>query len=263
MISKTKSQIYNISSKVSQNDSFKSSVLVSLPDLNFTGSNIRNVYLSVVHAEIPNSFYIVNYTNNTIVVDSITYTIPVGNYNANTMITALIALLPTGFAITYSSITNKYTWTYSSNFTINASNAQCKINNVIGLGITDITSTANTLTMPYVVNFLPLARINFRSNMFKLNNYQQSDNSCNVFLSVQNNAPQQGVINYVNNTLIKYLINDRTMSSFTIEVTNELGQLINFNNIDWYLTFQIDIEFVETLQNNTFGQIINSPTYSF
>ncbi len=88
MISKTKSQIYNISSKVSQNDSYKSSVVCSLPDLNFTGSNIRNVYLSVVHAEIPNSFYIINYTNNTIVVHSVTYTIPVGNYNANTMITA-------------------------------------------------------------------------------------------------------------------------------------------------------------------------------
>ena len=241
MISKTRSQIYNISSKVSQNDSYKSSVVVSLPDLNFTASNIRNVYLSVVHAEIPNSFYIVNYTNNSIVVGGVTYTIPVGNYNANTMITALIALLPSGYAITYSSITNRYTWTYSGDFTINASNANCKINNVIGLGLSDITSTANTLTMPYVVNFLPLARLNFRSNMFKFNNYQQSDNSGNVFLSVQNNAPQQGVINYVNNTLIKYLVSDRSITTFIIDVTNDVGQLINFNNIDWYLTFQIDI----------------------
>ena len=35
--------------------------------------------------------------------------------------------------------------------------------------------------MPYVVNFLPLARINFRSNFFKFNNYSTTDNSTDIF----------------------------------------------------------------------------------
>ena len=132
-IKKTKSQIYNISSKVSENGSFKSSIRVSLPNLNFTNLSIQNVYLSVLHCEVPNSFYIVNYTNNSIVANSITYTIPVGNYNANTLITALLTLLPVGFAISYSTVTNKYTWTNSTNFTINASNANCKTSRLIGI----------------------------------------------------------------------------------------------------------------------------------
>ena len=41
---------------------------------------------------------------------------------------------------------------------------------ILGLGTTDITSISNTLILPYVVNFLPLASINFRSNVFKCNN---------------------------------------------------------------------------------------------
>src|ERR1700722_6810163 len=119
-IQKTKSQIYNISSKVSENGPYKSAIRVNLPNLNFINSTIQNVYLSVLHCEVPNSFYVVNYVNNSIVVNGTTYIIPVGNYNANTLITALLTLLPVGFAMSYSSISNKYTWTYSTNFTINA-----------------------------------------------------------------------------------------------------------------------------------------------
>ena len=254
-VKKTKSQIYNISSKVSDNGAYKSAVRVNLPDLNFNNSSIQNVYLSVLHCEVPNSFYVVNYVNNSIVVNSIQYTIPVGNYNANTLITALLLLLPAGFAMSYSSTTNRYTWTNTTNFTINASNVNCKINSVIGLGIADISSVSLSLICPYNVNFLPLPRLNFRSSVFKLNNYNQSDNSSNIFLSLQNNAPQQGCINYINQTMIRYLIDDKSITRFLINVTDDFGNFINFNNVDWYFTFQIDIEFSEIPQNTNFNQI--------
>jgi hypothetical protein len=255
-ISKTKSQIYNISSKVSENGAFKSSIRVNLPDLNFNNNNIQNVYLSVLHCEVPNSFYIVNYVNNSIVVNSITYTIPVGNYNANTLITALLLLLPAGFAMSYSSTSNKYTWTNTTNFTINASNANCKINTVIGLGTIDVSSVSLSLVSPYNVNFLPLPRLIFRSTL-KFNNYNQADNSGNLMLSLQNNAPQQGMIMYSNQTMIRYLIQDKSITSFLVSVTDDAGNYINFNNIDWFLTFQIDIDFLEMTANTNFNQIIN------
>src|ERR1700722_18358969 len=232
-ITKTKSQIYNISSKVSENGAYKSYIRVNLPDLNFSNNNIQNVYLSVLHCEVPNSFYIVNYVNNSIVVNSIQYTIPVGNYNANTLITALLALLPADFAISYSSTSNKYTWTNTTNFTINASNANCKINTVISIGTTDVSSVSLSLICPYNVNFLPLSRLNFRNNTFKFNNYNQADNSSNLFLSLQNNAPQQGMINYTNQTMLRYLIDDKALTTFVINITDDYGNFINFNNIDW------------------------------
>jgi hypothetical protein len=119
---KTKTRIFNISSKnTSLNDSFKSKLGISLPDLSFH-EKIENIYFSVQHAEIPNSFYVVNYTNNVIVINSVSYQIPVGNYNANNLITALLLLIPT-YTITYNSITNRYTFTNTSSFTINASSS--------------------------------------------------------------------------------------------------------------------------------------------
>lgn len=254
---KTKSRIFNISSANAINGSFKSKVNVTLPDLTFHLDNIQNTYISINHCEVPNSFYVINYTNDVIVINSIVYTLPRGNYNVNTFIAQLLLLIPAGFGITYSSITTKFTFTNTTtDFTINGGSSQSTINRVIGLGTTDITSTALTLTLPFVVNFLPLQRINFRSNFLKFNNYNSTDNSSDVFLSLQNNAPQNSVIYYVNQTNSKTLIEDRNITNFVITVTDDDNNLINFNNIDWYLTFQIDMEYLEAPKLTTLSSII-------
>ena len=256
---KTKTRTFNISSATATNSSFKSIVNVSLPDLAFHMDNIQNAYLSVNHTEVANSFYVVNYTNEVIVINSIAYTLPRGNYNVNTFMAQLLLLIPVGFAITYSSITTKFTFTNTTtNFTINGSSQLSTINKVIGLGTDDITSTALTLTLPHVVNFLPIPRINFRSNFLKLNNYSSTDNSSDIFLSLQNNAPQNSVIYYTNQTNTKNLIQDRNITSFLIYVTDDYNRLINFNNVDWYMTIQIDIEYLELPKLTSIGSILQS-----
>jgi hypothetical protein len=133
------------------------------------------------------------------------------------------------------------------------------INNIIGLGTTDITNISNTLTLPYVVNFLPLARINFRSNFFKFNNYSTTDNSTDIFLSLQNSAPLIGVIYYVNQTNTNFIINDMNITVININVTDDDNNLINFNNIDWFMTFTIKVEYKDLNDpNNSFLSILKN-----
>lgn len=247
---KTKTRIFNISSKnTSLNDSYKSRLSISLPDLSFH-EKIENIYFSVQHAEIPNSFYVVNYTNNIIVINSVSYTIPVGNYNANTLITALNILLPT-YTITYSGITNRYTFNNSSTFTINTYST-CR--SVIGLGNIDQTAILNgsvySLTLPYSVNFVPLPRLNFKSNFFRFNNFNGNDNSNDLFLSIQNNTNPNSMIHYINQTAIKFKVDDRNITTFIISITDDDGNYINFNNQDIYLTLQIDVEYIDITNNN-------------
>lgn len=255
---KTISRIYNISSINATDSGFKSTVRVQIPDLNFSNQSIKNVYISVLHAEVPNSFYVINYTNNTIVINNITYTLTRGNYSVNSFITALLSLLPAGFNMTYSTITNKFTMTNTTNFTINCSNPNCKINKVMGLPDTNITSTSLILNFPYNVNFLPIARINFKSDIIKLNNYNLGDNSNNMILSLQNNAPQQGMINYQNSNNLKFLVEEKFISSFLITVVDDFGNLINFNNVDWYICFLIEIDYLQDIKNLGFNQLINN-----
>ena len=256
---KTKTRQFNISSKNANNGSYKSDVTISLPDLHFNERDIVNVLFSVDHCEICNSYYLINENNNDIVIDNIVYSMQYGNYNVNNFITSLLSIIPSGFTIKYSSITNKLTLNYTSNFTINGSSSLCTINEIIGLGNLNITSTSNILVMPYVVNFLPLARINFRSNFFKFNNYSTTDNSTDIFLSVQNSAPPIGVIYYVNQTNTNFIINDMNITTININVTDDNNNLINFNDVNWFMTFTIKIDYKDLNDpNNSFLSIVKN-----
>ena len=247
---RTKSRIFNVSSTNATHGSYKSDVTVQLPDLTFHNTNIQNAYLSVLHAEICNSMYIVRYTNDVFVLDGVSYTITRGNYNVNSFITQILSQLPAGYGMTYSAITSRLTMTHTTtDFTVNADSALSNINTIMGLGSSALTSVALTLTFPYVVNFLPIPRLNFRSSYFKTGNYNSVDNSSDVFLCLQNNAGQNAVINYVNQTVSRYLIEDKNITQFNIRVTDESNQLINFNNVDWFMSFQIDIEYLEEPKN--------------
>ena len=259
---KSKSRQFNISSAINRiNGAFCSSIQVQLPDLAFHHDNIQNAYLSVVHAEVPNSFYIVNYTNNQFVLDGITYTLTRGNYNVNTFMTMLLSIIPANFSITYSNIITKFTMTKSTgSFTINAASTASTINNVMGLGSSNLTSSLvggiQTIILPNVCNFIPLQRINFRSTLFNFGCYNSVDNSSDIFLPLQNNAGQNSIINYVNQSQTKFLIQTRNITSFVINVTDDLGKFINFNGVDWLMTLQIDIEYLETPRLGNFGSIV-------
>ncbi len=251
---KKRSQILNISSLNAINGDYKSQISVSIPDCNFSNPNVKAVYFSVQHCEVPNSFYIVNYTNNILTIDNIQYVIQRGNYNTTTLMTYLLTILPSGFGITYSNITNKFTMTYSSNFTING--GLSTINKVMGFSNDNITSFANTLTFGNCVNFLPLARLNFKSNLFKFGNYSQNNGSGDIFLSLQNNAPAMGVINYSNSSNLKFYMEDKAITTFIISVCDDNGNLINFNGVEWFMTLQIDTEIFEPEKTLNFQNIV-------
>ena len=255
---RTKTSIFNISSTNSQNGTLKSNVLVTLPNLSFQDPNIKNVYFSVLHAEVPNSFYTINSNNNQLVINDIAYSITLGNYNALSLISVLLTLLPVGFTITYSSTTNKYTFTNTSDFTINSLTTCYKI---IGLANdTSYSSNLKTLVLPYPVNFIVFPRINFKSNVFSFQNHNQSDNSNDLFLSLQNGVNQNSMNNYNNNSNIKFEIHNKLITSFNIIVSNDLGVYLDFNNQDWYMTFQIDIDYLDNTDYTlNFHSLINNP----
>lgn len=260
---KTKSRLFNITSAVGcLNGAFQSQVQITLPDLTFHLDNVQNAYLSVVHCEVPNSFYILNYTNNQLVINGTTYILTRGNYNVNTFMSMLLGILPVGFGMSYNSITTKFTMTHTTiDFTINATSSACTINSVMGLGTSDLTSTGRVLTMPNVVNFIPLQRINFRSNFLNFGCYNSVDGSSDIFLPLQNNAGQNSIINYVNQTQHKFLIQDRSITSFVINVTDDKNQLINFNGVPWLMTLQIDVDFLELPKVGNFSQIVQRPPF--
>ena len=118
--------------------------------------------------------------------------------------------------------------------------------------------------MPYVVNFLPIPRINFKSNYFKFNNYNTSDKSSDLFLLLQNNAGQLNMINHTNQTQTEFLLQDINITTFNINVMDDNNNLINFNNIDWTMTILFKIDFIDNSDSNIiFNSILNNNSLNY
>jgi hypothetical protein len=255
----TKSKIVNITSNnaTKNNSSMNSNVSIPLPSLvSKVDEKIVNIFFKVIHGEIPNSFYLVNSANNTLIINSTTYTISSGNYNANSLLSSMQNLLPTGYTIAYNSNTLKYTFSYTSSFTISKSSTILRI--IGGNTSADMVSSSNTFIMPYVVNFLPVPRINFKCSQLSFNNYNQGDKSSDMFLSIQNNSGLANMILYNNMTDLKYVFDNDNLTRLDIRVTDDFNNLIDFNGVDWYICFQLDIEYISNIKQGTFTDILNN-----
>ena len=84
----------NSSHRISLNGSYKSDLLFNFIGLLKQENTIEQVQISLVNAQIPVSFYTINYTNNVFKIklgdNAITcYCIQVGNYNDISLISAL------------------------------------------------------------------------------------------------------------------------------------------------------------------------------
>ena len=266
----TESRIFNISSQSgNKNNGYKNSNIdYYLPNFvsNQADDEILAVYLSIKNAEIPASFYLINEYNNIISINNVLYTLTKGNYNVKTFITSLKALLGVSYTITYDSITYKITITSSTSFTINY--LKTTMTTFLGVSATsDTISILNnglySITSLYVVNFLPIQKIHLRSNI-PFDNFNNYDKSNDILLSIQNNANiLGGVILYNNDSGLKYLVNEKDLSSFTLRITDDFNREINFNNIDFFLTFQIDYIYRTIPIKNNLSRFIRNNNLNF
>jgi len=257
----TRTNIYNISSfnyKKMDNLTKLSSGIWEFPKLSFKNEDIVNVYISVLHAEFVNSTYIINQNNNVLLInDSLnglqTVTLNVGNYNVNNFITMFGSVAPTSYTCNYSSITNKLSIFGPRAFSI-LSSSSC--NSILGIGPSDISSALNTVTFPFSLNLLPVARFNLRSTVFNIGNFA-SDNSTDVLLSIQNNGSIGSRLLYSNFGALRFQLNIDNLTAFDFRITDDYNNLLDFNGSPWYVTFQIDVEYLEKPKPPSFQEIIN------
>jgi hypothetical protein len=131
----------------------------------------------------------------------------------------------------------------------------------------DITLVLNNgvyfITSNYVVNFLPIQRINLKTNI-NFENFDNYDKSNDILLSIQNNANIiAGNILYNNDTNLKYLLNEKGISNFTFRISDERDNPIDFNNCDWNISFQIDYIYRSIQIKNNLGRFIRNNNLEF
>lgn len=205
------------------------------------------VYISLQQAVIPYSFYSINSTNNYFHVEdslanSYAFTVEEGNYNITQMINALLAEMGGGWSITYSSITNKITISNSLGATFSVM-GDGTLNHALGfMEDTNTASVGTTLTSTHGINLNQIRAINVElANMpcSTINTAQPLNQ--NIISTLPVTSAPYGMIFYSNQNGFRVNMYCNTMNKIHIRLLDNLGKLIQMNNVNWQMTLQIDI----------------------
>jgi len=239
------------SATIKYNDSFLSNVFYALGSIFNNDGNIIHTQVQLLNAQIPYSFYVINYTNNQFKYQLgsatiFTSTIPVGNYNGNSLITALKAALTSNLitlTISLSAIDGKLTFTHaSSNFTFYS--LTYSILPILGfLSGTNYTSTSFTLTTYYPLNLLGIKTLQIRSSNLIMSNISSVQGGQTTLLStIPVDCTPFGMINYADKGNNLMTIHNDSLDDLQIEIIDgENGEFINFNNQDWCVTLAFHV----------------------
>jgi hypothetical protein len=256
------------------NSSLNSSCYFEIANIFKRTDNVKLVMIGVSHCEIPVSLYVVNNTNNKLVLQlnnfygstgtNTTYTFVNGNYNATTFKTMLLSVMGNQWQLALNSTTGVYTLTNTSfSFIIRSSLSTC--NKLIGFGTTtDYTSQYSpySLLFPYPCNFLGTSRINIKSTTLLTDNLDSGRGGHSGAIStISNNAELFGIILYENTNNFRNIIYNDFLNSIDISITDENDNLLDFNGIHWYLTLQLDIFYdFSNIQNSNLSKLLLTNT---
>jgi hypothetical protein len=258
------------SASIKSNGDFLSNVYYNLGAIYNNDNNIIHTQVQLLNAQIPYSFYVVNYTNNQFKYQFgsgtiFTSSIPTGNYTGNSLITALkTALTSNGItlAIVLSSINGKLTFTHaSSNFTLFP--LTFSILPILGFDSNvTYTSSSFSLTSPYTLNLLGIKTLQVRSSNLIMSNISSVQGGQTTLLAtIPVDCTPFGMINFIDQGNHLMTIHNDSLDDLQIEIIDgESSNFINFNNQNWCITLAFHItRTFETIPKPTIQSIVGKP----
>jgi hypothetical protein len=246
---------------IKMNSTLNSKIYFEIPRFITKQPNILYHSIKVLHAEIPYSFYIINETNNKInlVIDLINhfFTVPVGNYNAFTLLD-ILNTIDNKITFTLNNSTGKYS--ISSNFTFSVLSTSTILKIIGG----ELNKTYNGLAVnnkyilnfPFAVNLLGTKNLYIKCNLI-LENLQTKNSDNSTLKSIPVNVPPFGLILYNNNENIESLVKNSQIDNLNIEIVDDDDNLINMNNQDWSITIELKTTLQVSYNTQTIEEYLN------
>lgn len=207
----------------------------------------EHIYISIQSANFPNTFFNINENNNTLLYalssNNIinTFTITPGNYNVKDLVNYFNTHM-TNFNVTYDRIYNKLTFTNESGTNYKFFPTS-KIYNILGFskGLT-YESTNGILKSCNGVNLDSIQYINIKMMNISTNNITKyNTNDRNIICSIPVDVPPYSVITYKNTNNFRVNTFRNTLPEIIIEFSDQNGNNINFNGVEWSMVLQLDI----------------------
>jgi hypothetical protein len=149
----------------------------------------------------------------------------------------LIAGGITGMVVTINPSTGKLVFTASIPFAFAPSSSF----DILGFANNPFFSVANVITAPFLLNLLGIQQLRINSSALACSNSNSTQmGESNLIGVVQSTAPPFGMILYANQTSYSVL-RGKNISLIDIQILDEDGNFVDFNNVDWTLTLQLTI----------------------
>lgn len=246
----TLNKLVTINSKYGdqENGTMKSKMLFNYQNVLSDDDTVLKSFVTVLNAQIPCSFYVINSTNNKLIISGptiITKTITIsnGNYNANTLITELISKIGASglnMEITINKSNGILTFTSSGfvNYYFDGT-----ILDIIGTYSSKV-SSSNIYTCSYPLNLLGVKKLLVRSERLAIHSVSSIDYaSTNVLVTIPVDVPPFSMLSYNSQSESnKNLLNIRSINQIDIQIYDENDNLIDFNNLDWTISLVISSE---------------------
>ena len=202
----------------------------------------HTIYISVISASIPFSFYSMNTNNNLLSysINSINYfiTITPGNYNAINLISFINQNLQSGLTCSYNQITSKITFSHTtSEFIINSSST-CLV--LLGINKT-FSSISKSLTCDNCLNLQTVQAIYMLTNLSIGNMCVGNLNRNNVLLSIPVESSPNSSIVYQNQNNFRNNLYSNNLNFINIKLADQYQNALDLNGQHWVATLQLDI----------------------
>ena len=193
--------------------------------------------IALKDAQIPIGFWNVRAPYNTLSINSVTYTLPQGNYNSVSFLAALNAAVGNGVGVFAISQTNNF-FTFSSNSGTSVLNVS-PLTILAFLGFTNGQSgTFITATSSYIINFDTYIIIWIE------NLGQFSADSGQVTYKIPIEVGQGSILQYSELSHYRQVINltdlGFRLDRLNITVLDRFGNILNNNGLDWSATFELE-----------------------
>jgi hypothetical protein len=235
------------------NGSAKSNVQFNFIGLLKDEADIIRTSLSILNAQIPVSFYIITDNNNKFsYIDYTTdllITIPVGNYDANTLLVYMNSQFASGLVLSINSSNGKLklsTTTANRPFGYYATASTCA--EIFGMGTTSIyvagSPSGTILNFPYPLNLLGVKKISIKSSSLNIIAFSSISNGySDTICTIPADQPAFGMISYTSqNDLNRNILKQSTIDRVDIQLLDENQNYLDFNNLDWSITICLSNE---------------------
>jgi len=240
------------------NGTYLSDVVFDFINILTPDDSIVYTEIGVGNAEIPATFYNVDITNNVfnykVNATNFSITIPPGNYNFTSLVTQMTTLFTSNghtFLMSLNKNSNILTMTLTSGGTWNTIDPS-SIYYILGFNASTVYNIiSNTITFPNLFNLLGQKKLKIYSSNISVDSFDSVNNATNNLLcTISVNQPGFNLIVYSNIDGLYGHMRNKYLSTVDIQIKDELGNFINFNNINWTLTLNLIIyRRIDTLVN--------------